>query len=149
MVYTYDYPRPAVTADCIILRRENNQWMVLLIRRRHPPFEGKWALPGGFMDEGEILIQTAARELMEETGLEDIPLTPYQFFDDPGRDPRGRTLTMVFWGMVTDQEKKIKASSDAMEADWFPLYRLPELAFDHGKIIRSFLAVLPTLKNKR
>ncbi len=144
MMFTYSHPRPALTADCIILRRRNDETQVLLVCRNHPPFEGMWALPGGFMEEDEKLSQTAARELFEETGLENITLHPFRVYDAPGRDPRGRTVTLVFWGTADDPDTAVRPSSDARDVRWVPLSQLPPLAFDHAQILEDFFASMKT-----
>ncbi len=137
MSYTYEYPRPAVTADIVLFSNEKSETEVMLIRRKNPPFEGMWAFPGGFLEMDETLLACAHRELEEETGVKDIDLTPYLPFDAPDRDPRGRTISMVFAGFTNASATKATAASDASEVQWFPLNNLPSLAFDHDKIIRG------------
>ncbi len=138
MSYTYRYPRPAVTADIVVLCSREGEWYLLLIQRRRDPFKGEWALPGGFMEEEERLEETARRELLEETGIKAGVLEFAGIFDKPGRDPRGRTITAVY---VTKTEECItpKAGDDASHATWHPLDKLPPLAFDHKEIINSIL----------
>ncbi|MCD6200509.1 MAG: NUDIX hydrolase [Bacteroidales bacterium] len=133
-MYTYKYARPAVTADSIVLCEKEGQTFVLLIQRAHDPYQGKWALPGGFMDENERLKDTARRELQEETGIVAGDMTFAGMFDRPDRDPRGRTITAVY---LTHLKKCVEpvAGDDAGKARWFPLENLPELAFDHNEII--------------
>lgn len=135
MAYCYDYPRPAITVDCLIYCREKGVTWLLLIQRKNPPFEHQWALPGGFLDVGEKLIQAAERELREETGLSGIALEPLKVFDKPDRDPRGRTITFVFHGFAGTKRIAIQEDSDAEEARWFNLGKLPQMAFDHNDII--------------
>ena len=139
-MYTYPYPRPAVTADVVVLAggREPREMKVLLVRRKRPPFEGRWALPGGFLDENETLEHCAARELAEETGLEGIPLEQLAAFSEPGRDPRGHTVSVAFLGSV-ESEAAVRAGDDAAEARWWPVEDLPPLAFDHDRIIAAAL----------
>lgn len=132
--YTYQYPRPALTADPIVLTKEA-QPRVLLIRRRHGPFAGTWALPGGFVDEGETLEAAARRELREETGLEVGELRQLHTFGDPGRDPRGWTVSVAFVGWVDPRQAQLRAGDDAAEAAWHPLDRPPPLAFDHEQVL--------------
>jgi 8-oxo-dGTP diphosphatase len=132
--FTYDYPRPAVTVDIAIVTRERKP-RVLLIRRKHPPFAGKWALPGGFVDMDESLEEGARRELQEETGIKAARLEQVHTFGDPGRDPRGRTITVVYLARVAFSDVEPKAADDAAEVGWFPLHRLPDLAFDHRQIL--------------
>ena len=139
MPYTYKYPRPAVTADSVILKRDNTgQIEVLLIERKSPPFRGMWALPGGFLDMDETLEECVARETMEETRLEGISFHQVAAFSAPDRDPRHRTVTVAFYGWA-DAEQSPKASSDAKSLRWFPVDHLPELAFDHDLIIKKAL----------
>ena len=134
-MYNYQYPRPALTADCVIFAPDGvGGYRLLLIRRGNDPFKGMWALPGGFMDMDETLEQCARRELKEETGVE----TPVRFeelgsFSTVDRDPRGRTVTVAFMAVV--EEMPVAGGDDAREARWFPLQQLPPLAFDHDEIV--------------
>jgi 8-oxo-dGTP diphosphatase len=136
MTYTYDYPRALVTVDIIIT---DNQNRLLLIKRRNDPFKNMWAFPGGFIEMNEKLVDSAKRELLEETGLNNIVLTQFKAYGDPGRDPRGRNIAVVFFGKCSTPEHAI-AGDDAAETYWFELNNLPELAFDHKRIIDDFLA---------
>jgi 8-oxo-dGTP diphosphatase len=137
--YCYDYPRPAVTVDITLFRRGTSDRVeVLLIKRARGPFKGQWALPGGFVDDDESLEAAAARELREETGLEHITLTQLGAFGDPGRDPRGHTVSVVFTAVLTG-EVEAKAADDAEDARWHTARRPPRLAFDHKKILRAAL----------
>ncbi len=142
MAYTYDYPRPAVTVDCVVFLKEKKDVKVLLIRRGHYPFEGMWALPGGFVEMDETLEESAQRELQEETGLRNIALEQLHTFGNPGRDPRGRTVAVVHYGFATPENAKVKGGDDASDARWFSIEELPELAFDHEQIIRMALEKL-------
>lgn len=135
MPYTYDYPRPQVTVDIAVFAREDDEWHILLIRRKKPPFEGQWALPGGFVDLDEDLPDAAARELQEETGATGVYLEQRGTYGHPNRDPRGRTITVVYAGLLKSIPSGIRGADDAVEADWFPLDDLPRLAFDHAQII--------------
>ena len=137
--YCYQYPRPAVTTDCLIFSRKNNTWHLLLIERAGVPYKGFWALPGGFLEMDETLEQCAHRELQEETGLTDIKLEQWRAFSDPDRDPRGRTISVVFYGFADADDRKMKAGDDARKAKWFPVNDLPHLAFDHQTVIRMAL----------
>jgi 8-oxo-dGTP diphosphatase len=138
MSYTYKYPRPAVTVDMLVFREQKSQLEILLIRRNHGPFEGKWALPGGFMDMNETLEEAAARELHEETGLKDISLTQLKAYSAIHRDPRHRTVSVTFMGFLTGNQEPV-AGDDARETAWFPVQKLPPLAFDHQQIIADAL----------
>jgi 8-oxo-dGTP diphosphatase len=132
--YTYEYPRPAVTVDVIIVTRERRP-RVLLIRRKHDPFAGMWAIPGGFVDMDEPLETAASRELREETGLRVADLEQLHTFGDPGRDPRGRTIAVAYLARVDVGKVNPQAADDAADVGWHPLDRLPPLAFDHVKIL--------------
>lgn len=136
------YEKPAVTADCVILRREAGtyQLQVLLIQRAKEPFAGRWALPGGFVNKDEPLGKAASRELREETGLRVTKLGQVGAFGDPGRDPRGWTISIAFLAEVSGTKHKAKAADDAKAVNWFPVDALPPLAFDHRKILKQALA---------
>ncbi|MCG9134887.1 NUDIX hydrolase [Candidatus Poribacteria bacterium] len=135
-MFCYDYPRPAVTVDIVVISGEAPD--VLLIQRKHPPFEGYWALPGGFIEMEESVEASALRELEEETGVTNVPLTEVGVFSNPHRDPRGRVITIAYVAVVK-KLLNIEAGSDASEASWFPSSELPILAFDHSQIIRKAL----------
>jgi 8-oxo-dGTP diphosphatase len=132
--HCYDYPRPSVTVDIVIVTRESRP-KVLLIRRKHDPFAGCWALPGGFIDMDETLEASARRELREETGVETAELVQLHTFGDPGRDPRGRTISVAYLARVDVDALKPVAADDAAEVGWFALDALPPLAFDHERIL--------------
>ena len=136
MSYTYKYPRPALTVDCIIFQKTKTGFEVLLIERKNPPFKGKWAFPGGFVDMDEELHIAAARELMEETNLSGIELTQLTTVGTIGRDPRGRTISVIYRGIAKANENKILAGDDASNAKWFPINEIPSLAFDHDEILK-------------
>jgi 8-oxo-dGTP diphosphatase len=133
-MYTYQYPRPAVTVDAILVSPLNS---VLLIERGRDPFKGKWALPGGFIEMDEELETACQRELEEETGLRVGGLKQFRAFGGVNRDPRHRTISVLFYAF-TDGELVANAGDDAAKAQWFPLDQLPELAFDHQQILEEF-----------
>ena len=138
MPYTYKYPRPAVTVDCIIfgLNLENRELKVLLIERGEDPFKGNWALPGGFVEMGEDLDSAAYRELEEETGVKDVFIEQLYTYGNPNRDPRGRVISIAYYALVNLEEHPVQAASDASNADWFLLDNMPQLAFDHDEILK-------------
>ena len=145
-MYTYQYPRPAVTVDMVVLHRVTAGLEILLIERLNNPYAGCWALPGGFVDENEDLPDAAARELREETSLTGIALQQFGAFGRPSRDPRGHTITVAYWGICNTPEKAA-AADDAKTLRWFPLSQLPPLAFDHAEIIAKAVKVVPDLIN--
>ena len=134
-MYTYEYPRPMLTADCMVTRGND----VLLVRRGNEPFRGCWALPGGFMEMDETIEHCAVRELQEETGLQVVEsdLRLIGVYSTPGRDPRGRTVTAAY--LLRLESGEPKAGDDAAEVRWWPLADLPPLAFDHAQIINDAL----------
>ncbi|MBN1389988.1 MAG: NUDIX hydrolase [Candidatus Thermoplasmatota archaeon] len=129
---------PSLTVDGLITRDGDQGPEVLLIKRSNDPFKGKWALPGGFVEYGEITQDAVLREVMEETGLNCSVDGLLSVASDPKRDPRGHTVSIVY-RLKTEDEKNLKAGDDATEADWFSLSNLPSMAFDHEEIIRSAL----------
>ncbi len=139
--YTYDYPRPALTADVAVLRLVEMP-EILLIQRKEEPFKNNWALPGGFMEMEETLEETARRELMEETSVRAAELIRFDTYDKPGRDPRGRTITQVFVMIWKEEMGQPKAGSDAANLQWFALNELPELAFDHQQILSDVIQMI-------
>lgn len=146
-VYTYPYPRPALTVDIVLLKIGDSEVEVLLIQRKHPPFEGCWALPGGFVDQDETPEAAARRELLEETNLKTVALQQLGAFGDPGRDPRGWTVSIAFWGWLDAQDAlQARAGDDAANVAWWPLNTLPPLAFDHAKILALAERVTPNFR---
>lgn len=133
-MHTYKYPRPAVTVDAILISKQNS---VLLIQRSGEPFKGKWALPGGFIELHESLETACRRELEEETSLKVEKLTQFKAYGSVDRDPRGRTISVIFYSFQ-DEEAIPVAGDDAANAKWYHLDQLPELAFDHQQIIDEF-----------
>ena len=135
MSYEYKYPRPAVTADCIVITNEADP-AVLLIERGDNPFKGSWAFPGGFMNMDETTEQCAIRELEEETGLRVSNVQQIGAYSKIDRDPRGRTITVAYLAIV-DKPIDVSGQDDAAKADWWPLFNLPHLAFDHYDIMQD------------
>ena len=133
MAYTYKYPRPAVTADCIVITREAEP-KVLLIQRGGEPFKGAWAFPGGFMDMDETTEQCAIRELEEETGLHVSDIKQIGAYSKVERDPRGRTITVAYLTII-DEPIAVTGQDDAAKAEWWSVKALPSLAFDHNEIM--------------
>jgi len=123
-----------VTVDAVIFRKTKGDHELLLIKRKNDPFKGKWALPGGFVDEGEDLIVAAQRELLEETGLKVTQLEQLGAFGKPGRDPRQHTVSIAYTGF-SEENAEVSGADDADEAKWFSVKNLPELAFDHSDIV--------------
>jgi 8-oxo-dGTP diphosphatase len=132
--FNYDYPRPCVTVDMALVTREATP-RVLLIQRKAEPFQGEWAIPGGFVEENERLIDAALRELKEETGLAGVDLEQLHTFGDPGRDPRGWTVSVVYLARVSPEKLSPIAGDDAAAVEWFALDSPPALAFDHADIL--------------
>ena len=140
--FCYDYPRPSVTVDLALFRRRpSGGEEVLLIRRKNDPFRGRWALPGGYVDSMEPLEAAARRELREETGQECETLVQVGAFGDPGRDPRGHTISIAFAGRL-DGDAEPEGGDDAEEARWMPLEEAKDLAFDHDLILRQARGVV-------
>lgn len=133
-MYSYRYPRPAVTADCVIFGFDGVDIKVLLIQRGIEPFKGKWALPGGFMNMNETVEECAKRELKEETGLTNASVEQFHSFSDVNRDPRERVVTVAHYALVRLAD--VKGGDDAASARWFSMNEIPSLAFDHDRILR-------------
>jgi 8-oxo-dGTP diphosphatase len=133
--YCYDYPRPSVTTDICLFTVVEDDLRILLIRRGLEPFKGAWALPGGFLQETETLDQCAARELREETGVDVTHLEAFATFSDPKRDPRYRVITAAYFALVPAADHALQSGSDADDAKWYSMAKLPRLAFDHQHII--------------
>lgn len=125
-----------VTVDAVVFSSsDNHRKSVLLIKRKNPPFQGKWALPGGFVENDEPLEVAAARELEEETGIKNVQLQQLYTFGDPDRDPRGRAISVTYYTDIDTSHQTLQAATDASEVQWFEIDHLPELAFDHQKIL--------------
>lgn len=137
--FCYKYPRPEITADCVVWGWQDGKVYVLLIRRGKEPFRDSWALPGGFMEMEESAEACAIRELNEETGLCVPFIRQVGAFSAPQRDPRGRVVTVAFYAFADMRQELIRAGDDATEAEWFLLNSLPSLAFDHQEIITAAL----------
>lgn len=140
--HCYEYPRAALTVDCVVFGYDDAELKVLLIARNLPPFEGKWALPGGFVRLEETLDDAARRELSEETGLSKLFLEQLYTFGDLDRDPRERVVSVGYYALVKLMDHRVKAATDAREAAWFEVKKIPQLAFDHRKIFEIALARL-------
>lgn len=135
MSYTYSYPRPAVTVDAVVFRKVEKKTEVLLIKRAKHPFAGMWAAPGGFIDMEETPGDAAARELYEETGISDVELFQYHAYGEVNRDPRHRTISIAYTGLLAVNNQQAKGGDDAAEAAWFLIDNLPPLAFDHLLVV--------------
>jgi len=146
MSYTYPFPRPMLAVDVLVFARSGEQTQVLLIRRGGPPFQGQWAAPGGFVNMAEELEDAARRELREETGIDLDGLRQLGAFGKVGRDPRGRTISVVYWTMI-DGPLPVRGGDDAAEARWFGIDALPDLAFDHHDILLSAHAAATASEN--
>ena len=142
-MHTYNYPRPALTVDCIVFGLDAElELKIMLIKRDISPFQGEWAIPGGFVRMDETLEQAALRELQEETGIHDVFLEQLYTFGDLERDPRDRTITVSYYALINLVEQQIQAATDASEANWFRISEIPKLAFDHDQILQTAIARL-------
>ncbi len=139
MSFTYEYPRAALTVDCVVFGLDDEDLKVMLIQRDLPPFEGEWALPGGFVRVDETLDEAARRELMEETGLHKVFLEQLFTFSRIDRDPRERVVSVAYYALVKLSDHRVQAATDARAAAWFPAHDVPSLAFDHEDILAKAL----------
>ena len=135
MSHTYDWPRPALAVDCVVFGAADDRLEVLLVQRGEAPFEDAWALPGGFVRESEDLDAAARRELSEETGVDLAYMEQLYTFGTPGRDPRGRVVTVSWLALVRPGVHRLQPRTDARDAAWHPVADLPPLAFDHARIL--------------
>jgi 8-oxo-dGTP diphosphatase len=145
MAHTYQYPRAALTVDCVVFGFDDGELEVLLIERALEPFKGRWALPGGFLRVDETVDEAARRELAEETGLGNVFLEQLYTFGAVNRDPRERVVSVAYYALVKLSDHRAKAATDASNAEWFPISKVPRLAFDHAEV---FAAALARLKGK-
>lgn len=133
--HIYPYERPALTVDCVVFGYEEGELKILLIQRDIEPYKNVWALPGGFVRINETLDEAALRELKEETSVENLYLEQLYSFGALDRDPRERVVTISYYALVKISEHKAKGGTDAADAQWFPIHKLPKLGFDHKEII--------------
>lgn len=145
-MYSYQYPRPALTLDAVVFSKEKEKVEVLLIQRGNEPWKGSWAIPGGFLEMEETCEQGALRELEEETGLKLSSLKQFYVFDSVHRDPRERIITVAHYGVIDKTKYTAKGSDDASDAKWFDIKQLPKLAADHDQIIAK--AIETAKRNK-
>jgi 8-oxo-dGTP diphosphatase len=125
----------SITTDIVIFTIREDKLKVLLVKRKYDPYKDKWAIPGGFVRTNESLEDAAKRELEEETGLKELYLEQLYTFGEPKRDPRGRVITVAYFALVNSEGIGLRAASDAVSAEWFPISKLPALAFDHKEIL--------------
>lgn len=131
-----------ISVDSVIFGFIEGKLKVALVKRKKPPFVGLWAIPGGFMEEGETVEDTALRELHEETGIKDVYLEQFGVYSKPGRDPRGPTITVALFALINAERSHLVATEDAEQAKWWPAYEVPKLAFDHDRIYENSLDAL-------
>ncbi len=142
MSFTYNYPHFALTVDAVIFSKSDAGLNVLLIRRAHEPFKDRWAFPGGYVNIDEVIDNAVYRELLEETNLSNVSLKRFDIFDAIDRDPRERTVSVIYYGFINGSKESIKAGDDAKDAKLFPVNNLPELAFDHSIILKKIVEVV-------
>ena len=135
MAYTYKWPRPALTVDCVVFGLDDDDLKVLLIQRGQAPYQGAWAIPGGFVQTDETLEDAARRELEEETGVHDVFIEQLYTFGALDRDPRERVVSVAYFALANLKDHRIRAASDASNAAWFGLDDVPGLAFDHDEVL--------------
>lgn len=147
MPFTYEYPMPAVTVDAMIFRKTAPSREVLLIKRLNDPYKGQWAIPGGFINIDEELEDAVVRELQEETGIIHHSLRQLVAVGTIGRDPRYRTISVIYFGWFDEKTMQVKAGDDAAEAKWFDINELPSLAFDHLDVLKKVLDIIKSTDN--
>jgi 8-oxo-dGTP diphosphatase len=133
------YETPLVTVDIVVFTIQQHHLRVLLIQRKQPPYDHMWAIPGGFIREGETLQEAAGRRLWEETNVSNIYLEQLHAFGRPDRDPRARVITVAYSALVSEDRLRPEARANAEDVRWFDVTQLPELAFDHGDIVQTAL----------
>src|SRR5437667_1201848 len=138
-MFSYKYPRAALTVDCVVFGFDEGELKVLLIERGLEPFKGRWALPGGFVRVEETLDEAARRELQEEAGLSKVFLEQLYTFGAIDRDPRERVVSVAYYALVKLSDHRVKAATDAASAAWYPVSHTPTLAFDHVDILATAL----------
>lgn len=136
---------PSVTVDIVIFTIQNEKLCVLLIKRKYPPYKGKWAIPGGFVRYEEPLEEAALRELKEETGVSEVYIEQLYTFGEPKRDPRKRVITVAYFALISSENLVVRPDTDVSDVRWFSVYKLPKLAFDHERIVNY---ALTRLRNK-
>lgn len=141
-MYTYEYPRAALTVDCVVFGFDDEDLKVLLVERALEPFKGMWALPGGFVRVEETLEEAARRELEEEAGIRKVFLEQLYTFGEIDRDPRERVVTVAYSALVKLSDHSVRAATDARNAAWFEVSEAPTLAFDHKRILETALTRL-------
>jgi len=140
MTYTYKYPRPCLTVDSALISNNSEDPKVLLIKRGNEPYKGMWAIPGGFVDMDETCEAAAVRELQEETAVTGIALTQFRTYSTVDRDPRHRTISVVYFAFIDEKDVAVQAGDDAAEAAWFSVNSLPPMAFDHEVIVKDLMS---------
>lgn len=140
--FTYNYPRPALTSDCVLFGFDEGELKLLLLRRANEPFKSKWALPGGFVNEEESAEEAARRVLAEKASVRKVYLEQLYTFSAVDRDPRGRVVSVAYYALVKLADYKVKAGRDTEHAEWFAVSELPKLAFDHNDIVKTAIARL-------